>query len=421
MHVRKFRFAAGGVLLIALMSAGCAVGYQAHRSTDVYSASDYYQPRPMASVEDATKVFGDLEAFYSSGGGFKIQKVMADRTGVRFHESRTVTEQRAEDTVYHDGGLFGEDSTATTTKNVDVAQDHDVWIPADKLAGLFVVGNGVGIFYSDETMYGLQTSDHAVASKLADALATLQAANYGPSSKYYPDSGMYVRSFADSTYQPMALEYQRLGWAQQTGVLVDGVNPGSPAAQAGLVTDDIIIEANGKPISFVYGPMAGLNLKRVIMDELSNKPSAAFDLKIVRSGQIVPARLTLTNPIIAQAATLAAAPKPVASAPVAAAAVPAVVPAAPGAKPSFGISARDLTAKEAKKTPGHGGVFIASVAAGSPAAKLDLRPADILLEINGKALANLAAVKPVLAADTVTSAVVVRGGKTVTLGSLSSF
>ncbi len=419
MHVRKSRFAAGGVVLVALMCAGCAVGYQAHRSTDVYAASDYSQPKPMASVDDATKVFSDLEAFYSSGGGFKIQKVMADRTGVRFHETRTVTEQRAEDTTYHDGGLFGEDSTATTTKNVDVAQDHDVWIPADKIAGIFAVSNGVGILYSDETMYGLQASDRMVASKLADAFATLQAANYGPSSKYYPDSGMYVRAFVDETYQPMTLEYQRLGWAQQTGVLVDGVNPGSPAAQAGIVTDDIIIEANGKPVSFAYGPISALSLKRIIMDELSDKQSAAFDLKIFRSGQIVPARLTLTNPIIGHAAELAAA-KPVAGAPVAAAAATAA-PIAAAAKPSFGISARDLTVKEAKKTPSHHGVFIASVAEGSPAAKLDLRPGDILLEINGTALTNLAAVKPVLAADTVTSAVVVRSGKTVTLGSLSSF
>ncbi|MBU6298630.1 MAG: hypothetical protein KJS68_10330, partial [Alphaproteobacteria bacterium] len=162
-------------MLAVLMSAGCADVYQAQRSTDVYTASDYDQSKPMASVDDAIKVVNDLETFYSSGDGFKVDKLMADRTGVRFHESRTVTEQRAENTVYNNGGLFSEDQTATTYKNVDVAQDHDAWIPADKIAGIAVYKNFVGFVYSDETFYGLQASDNAVARKLADAFATLQA------------------------------------------------------------------------------------------------------------------------------------------------------------------------------------------------------------------------------------------------------
>jgi membrane-associated protease RseP (regulator of RpoE activity) len=380
----------------------------------VYSASDYYQPKPMASVDDAIKVFNELQTFYGSGGGFKIQKLMADRTGVRFHESRTVTEQRNEDTVYHDGGLFTEDHTATTTKNVDVAQEHDVWIPADRIAGIITVANNVGLLYSDDTMAGLQTSDHAVGLKLADAFATLQAANYGPNSRYFPDSGMYVRSFADEASQYMAQEYARLGWKQQTGVLVDGVNPGSPAALAGIVTDDIIFEANGKPVAFAYGPMGGLNLGHIVMAELSDKPAAVFDLKIFRGGQFVSARLPLTNPIIGHATELAAAPKPVVESP-----KPVVV--VPVAKPSFGISARDLTTAEAKAKRVHGGVLIATVAEGSAAAALGLQAGDYLLEINGRGLTNLAAVKVLLAAETVTSAVVLRGGKTVNLGSLSSF
>jgi|GEM_PF-1694587 len=400
------KLAAGGVLLAALLCAGCAGGYEAHRSTDVYPASDYSQPKPMASVDDAIKVFNDLQTFYSSGGGFKIQKLMADRSGLRFHESRTVTEQRAEDTVYHDGGLFSQDHTATTTKNVDVAQDHDAWIPADKIAGIFVVANNIGFYYSDDTAAGLQTSDHAVALKLADAFATLQAANYGPASKYYPDSGMYIRAFADETDQPMTLEYERLGWTQKTGLLVDGVNPGSPAAQAGLITDDILFEANGKPVPFAYGSVGALSFKHIVMDELSSKPAASFDLKVFRSGHIVPVRLSLTNPIIGHAAELAAAAKPG----VDAAAV----------KPAFGISARDLTTAEAEAAGLHSGVFIASVNEGSAAAKLGLQAGDYLLEINGTKLANLAAMKPLLGGE-VTSAVVQRAGKSISLGSLSSF
>ncbi len=411
MRISRLYGGTGAVLLAALLCVGCADVYQAHRSTDVYPANDYYQPKPMASVDDAVKVCNDLETFYSSGDGFHIQKLMADRSGVRFHESRTVTEQRQEDTVLHDGGLFGEDHTATTTKGVDVTQDHDAWIPADRIAGIFAMSNYVGFFYSDESGYALQASDHAVAVKLADAFATLQAANYGPASKYYPDSGLHFRVFTSDALQPMALEYARLGWTQQTGVLVDGTDPGSPAAAAGLLTDDIIFEANGKPIPFEYGPVAAVNFKRIVMAELSDKPSATFDLKIFRGGQVVPARLTLTNPIIGHAAELAAAPKP----------ATVETPTVAAAKPSFGISARDLTAAEAKTSGVSGGVFIGSVAEGSPAAALGLRPGDYLLEINGAKLANIEAMKPLLATGTVTSAVISRGGKTVALGSLSSF
>lgn len=394
------------VLLIALVCAGCATGYQAHRSTD--EAIDFYQPKPMASVDDAVKVFNDLKTFYSSGDGFRIQHMLADRSGVRFHEARTVVEQRQEDTVYHAQGLFAEDQTATTTKNVDVSQEHDAWIPADKIAGILVTANYISFYYSDETASYVQASDGGVARKLADAFATLQAANYGPSSRFYSDSGLRFRTFINEAEQPMALEYGRLGWPQQTGVLIDGVAPGSPAAAAGILTDDIVYEVNGKPVPFKYSPMAAMNFKRLVADELSQKPAATFDLRLFRSGQIVPARLTLTNPIIGRAAELTAPPKP------------AKVEEPAPAKPSFGISARDLTAAEVKAARVDGGVFIGNVAEGSAAAKLGLQTGDYLLEINGTKLVNLEAMKPLLG-GAVSAVVVWRGGKTITLGGLSSF
>jgi hypothetical protein len=399
------------VFLTVLTCAGCADIYEAHRSTVVFTADQYNQPKPMASVEDAIKVFGDFKTFYSSGDGFHIQQLLADRTGVRFHESRTVTEQRAEDTVIHNGGLLGVDDSATTYKNVDVNQEHDVWIPADKIAGIFTNAASIGFFYSDQTFSGLQTSDHAVALKLADAFATLQAANYGPSSKYIPDQGAHYRVLLDNEYYQggMALEYQRLGWANETGVLIDGVDPGSPSAVAGLATDDILFEANGKPVTFEYGPLGAKSYASIIMAELSNKTSANFNLKVFRGGRIVPLRLTLTNPIIGHTAELAPAPK--------------FVPAETGpvaAKPPFGVSARDLTATEAQIVGVSGAVFIGSVAEGSPAATLGLLQGDYLMEINGVKLSGLEAMKSVLAAGTPTTAVVRRGDKTITLGSFSS-
>jgi hypothetical protein len=411
MRIGAFRGRAAAVLLTALMCAGCADVYEAHRTTDVYTADQYNQPKPMASVDEAVRTFNDLKTFYSSGGGFHIQQLMADRTGVRFHESRTVTEQRAEDTVIHDGGLFGVDDSATTYKNVDVNQEHDAWIPADKIAGIFTNAGGIGIVYSDLSFSGLQASDHAVALKLSDAFATLQAANYGSASKYIPDQGVHYRVLPNTEFYEggMALEYQRLGWASETGVLIDGVDPGSPGAAAGLATDDILIEANGKPVTFEYGTFAARSFANIIMDELSGKTSASFDLRVFRGGHIVPLRLTLTNPIISHAAALSDAPKPV---------VRVLPPVA--AKPSFGVSARDLTAAEAKKAGASGGVYIGSVAEGSPAANLGLQQGDCLTEINGTKLSGLEAMKSLLAASAATSAVVWRGGKTVVLGSLSN-
>lgn len=404
------------ILLTALTCAGCAEVYQAHRSTEVYTADQYNQPKPMASVDEALKTFGDLKTFYSSGDGYHIQQLLADRSGVRFHENRTVTEQRSEDTVIHNGGLFGVDDSATTYKNVDVNQEHDAWIPADKIAGIYVNVRNLGFYYSDQSSSGLQASDHAVALKLADAFATLQAANYGSASKYIPDQGVHYRRLLDTEFYQggMALEYQRLGWTNATGVLIDGVDPGSPGEAAGLATDDILIEANGKPVTFEYGPFGARSFARIIMDELSDKTSADFDLKVFRGGHIVPLRLTLTNPIIGHAKQLAGKAKPTAQG-----LPPITANPSPAAAPSFGISARDLTATEAKKVGAAGGVFVGGVNAGSAAEKLGLKKGDYLLEIDGAKLADMAALKSALSAGSATSAKVWRNGKIVSLGSLS--
>lgn len=303
---RWSRLAASALAAAAL--SGCAGSYEAYRSNQTYTADNYLGVKPMASADDALKVFRVLKPYYSGGEGYHILAVMADPSNVRFHESAIVTEQREEVTESKGHMWFGlqyvpDASTATTTRNVDVSRERNIWIPVGRIASLGVgeiwQGPMLRIRYENGTGLVLKVSDADVARKLADALATLKATHYDGNFRFVPDTGLFTRRFVDNdvwtAQAALAGECARLAFPDCKTVpfkLVDGVAPGSPAAALGLQTDDLIIGIDGRPAA---------DFDKVVADKIGHQAEAAFDIKIFRAGRTQMLKMTMKNPVYAQA------------------------------------------------------------------------------------------------------------------------
>jgi S1-C subfamily serine protease len=87
----------------------------------------------------------------------------------------------------------------------------------------------------------------------------------------------------------------------------------------------------------------------------------------------------------------------------------------------LGISARDLSANEAKLAGAAGGVYIGGVDAGSLAEQMGVQKGDYLLEVDGVKVPGQEAMKKQLATGSIKTAVVWRNGKILLLSVLNKF
>src|SRR5581483_9744231 len=134
------------------------------------------------------------------------------------------------------------------------------------------------------------------------------------------------------------------------GALVGDVDPNGPAAQAGLTSGDVIVEANGKPVD------DSRELRLMIS---SMAPGSQMNLRVMHNGQTRDVSLKLAEMPVKETASAAnTRQKPSAS------------PEAD--RPRLGIAVTELTAELAKhlEVPaGTTGVVIADIEEGSPASE----------------------------------------------------
>lgn len=152
---------------------------------------------------------------------------------------------------------------------------------------------------------------------------------------------------------------------EQRGALVAGVEPGSPAEQAGIKTGDVIIEYNGEQVTdstqlpiLVARTEVGKNVKVIV----------------VRDQQPVPISVTVGE--LKDEQIVAKAP--------------------PSGK--LGLTVQDLTPQTAERMglKDVKGVVITAVEPQSPAAEAGLRPGDVVLEANRRPINNAAEFKKFL-------------------------
>ncbi|MFO7170707.1 MAG: PDZ domain-containing protein, partial [Chloroflexota bacterium] len=97
--------------------------------------------------------------------------------------------------------------------------------------------------------------------------------------------GHVKRGFLGISSQPVAIpEGQRAGRSQESGLLIMRVEPGSPAAQGGLLLGDILVGLDGQPVTDTGELQALLTGDRV---------GRAVPVEVLRGGQLTTLTLTI--------------------------------------------------------------------------------------------------------------------------------
>jgi serine protease Do len=148
----------------------------------------------------------------------------------------------------------------------------------------------------------------------------------------------------------------------EKGALVSRVDPKGPAATAGLEHGDVIVGFDGKPI---------VNMEELPRIVAATPVGREVDLEVIRGGKRKHFEVTigeLEEPELA-----------------------AVAPEGTGPA-TFGIRAQDLTPDLAERlgVEEDHGVVITEVEPGSPAADAELRPGDVILEVDRGPIAGVA-------------------------------
>lgn len=148
------------------------------------------------------------------------------------------------------------------------------------------------------------------------------------------------------------------------GALVSQVNPKTPAEKAGIKTGDIIVEIDGKEV-------ADTTELRNTVARL--KPGKEVEVVVLRDGK----RKTLTVTIGEQPEEIAEAGQP---------------EKAEESEEKFGIRVTEITPDVIRRfglSKDITGVLVIEVKANSPAAKEDIKPGDVIVEVNRQPVNNL--------------------------------
>jgi serine protease Do len=204
--------------------------------------------------------------------------------------------------------------------------------------------------------------------------------------------GKVVRGMIGVQVQNVTPELAKsFGMTEAHGALVAEVNPDSPAAKAGIQQGDIIIEFNGTPIHEMN------ELPRMVA---SLAPGSKAALKVLREGKEKTMNLTiveLTDEKQAQAKEEGAAEKT-----------------------PLGLEVQNLTPALAQqfRLRDNKGVVVVRVESGTPAADANIRPGDLILEVNGVVIDTVKEYKEAVAKvkkDSVARFLIKRAGRTLYL------
>jgi serine protease Do len=155
---------------------------------------------------------------------------------------------------------------------------------------------------------------------------------------------------------------ESLGLRKAEGALVRGVEPGSPAAKAGIEAGDIIVRFDGKPVE------KSADLPRLVGN---TRPGSKVALTVWRRGTYQELRLTVVA--LDDEVAKAGSDKPVAK--------------SSGAAQALGLALRELDADERAELRVRGGLVV--VEAAGAAARAGLSEGDVILALANRELTSL--------------------------------
>ncbi len=168
------------------------------------------------------------------------------------------------------------------------------------------------------------------------------------------------------------------GLPKPTGALVSSIEKGSPAAKAGLEPGDVILSIDGKTIETTGQLPAAVAGKT---------PGESAHLQIWRKGE--------TRNVDIKVGSFGEEKQA------------AVEPQATD-KSRLGVAVRPLTPEERRQAETNGGVLVEQ--AGGAAARAGIRPGDIIVSVNGQAIADVEQLRGVIAKSGKRAAILVERG-----------
>ena len=176
-------------------------------------------------------------------------------------------------------------------------------------------------------------------------------------------NGQVERSWIGARWQPLEGLADYFGTGGRTGVLVGGVIPGSPAAEAGLQAGDILVSWNGRPVSARYEEELPSVRKRIADTPVGDR----VKMTILRDGEesVLRVRTQLRPEVESDEAEF----------------------------PVWGFTTRDITPEIARRQrlPTSEGALITGVRGAGPASVAGLRPGDIIREVERREVRGTAA------------------------------
>lgn len=179
--------------------------------------------------------------------------------------------------------------------------------------------------------------------------------------------GKIIRGWIGVTIQELTPELsQKFGLKRSNGALVSDVAKNGPAAKAGIIRGDVILEFNGKEVKDVS------SLRNMVAQ---SKTGSEVSMRILRSGKEYTVKV-----IIAEM------PREITEV------VPSQLPDDSGAEALTGLTVMDLTKEIARQLglyKDDKGVVVVKVEPGSPADEAEIKKGDIIKEIDRKKVDNL--------------------------------
>ena len=167
---------------------------------------------------------------------------------------------------------------------------------------------------------------------------------------------------------------QAFGLPNTGGAVISGVNPGTPAAKAGLQAGDVIVEFNGRPVT---------ESDSLVSMVVATKPGTTVPVTIYRQNKRQTLSITPDELDLEAEANGGRSPRP-----------DGADRSAPTAT-DFGMQLEAITPEVARQLDlprGRGGAIVADVDRGSVAANAGVQPNDVILEVNREPVANLSQV-----------------------------